>query len=429
MGSFTDRLKHSWNVFRNPQEEEPRYDYNVGSYDRGGRSSSSSRFVTDRTTLASIYNRISVDVASIRMLHVRTDDNDRFTAEIDSGLNTCLTVEANIDQAARAFRQDMALTLLEIGCIAVVPVETSLNPNLTGGYDIKSLRVGTITSWYPKQIRTRVYDENVGERREIVIDKRVAAITENPFYSVMNEPNSTLQRLNRKLSYLDIIDKQSSAGKLDIIIQLPYVIKSESRRESAEKRRLALESQLKDSQYGIGYTDATEKITQLNRAAENQLLAQVQFLNEQLYTELGLTNEIMNGTADETAMRNYFSRTVEPILAALTEAMNRTFLTKTARAQNQTIMYFQDMFRLVPISQIAEIADKFTRNEILTSNEVRGLIGFRPAKDPGADELRNKNIPEAVPPTTDPEAPQPTTETETEPVPEKVPEGDNQHGS
>jgi len=420
--TIRDRIKHAFNVFTG--RDDPAY-YDYGQSNATGRSSrASNRFSSERTIVASIYNRISVDVASINLIHARVDENDRFVEEIDSGLNSCLNVEANIDQAARAFKQDLALTLFEQGTLAIVPVDTSINPSLSAGYDIKTMRVGAIVGWYPQHVRVRVYDERNGEKQELVLSKAQVAIVENPFYLVMNEPNSTLQRLIRKLSYLDAIDKQSSSGKLDIIIQLPYVIKSQARAEQAEKRRKDIEVQLEGSQYGIAYTDGTEKITQLNRPAENNLLKQVQYLTEQLYAELGITKEVMDGTADEKTMLNYYNRTVEPVLAALSEAMARTFLTKTARTQKQTIMYFRDPFKLVPISDIAEIADKFTRNEIMSSNEVRGLIGMRPSSDPAADELRNKNIPEPVPPT-EPVQPVPTQDTETA----TIPEGDSQNGS
>jgi hypothetical protein len=358
-------------------------------------------------------------------MHVRVDENQQYLEPIDSGLSRCLTIEANIDQAARAFRQDLVLTLFEQGVLAAVPVETSINPDLSTGYDIKTMRVGTIVAWHPQHVRVRLYDDRTGERKEVVVDKKTVAVVENPFYSVMNEPNSTLQRLTRKLSYLDAIDKQSSSGKLDIIIQLPYVIKSEARREQAELRRKMIEDQLSGSQYGIAYTDGTEKITQLNRAAENNLLKQVQFLTDQLYSELGITKEVMDGTADPQTMLNYYNRTVEPVLAAISEAMTRAFLSKTAITQGQTLMYIRDPFKLVEVSSIADIADKFTRNEILSSNEVRGLIGFKPSSDPAADELRNKNIPEAevvVPP-----EPKQVTETVEEPL--IVSEGDSQNGS
>jgi putative sterol carrier protein len=332
------------------------------------------------------------------MRHVRTDDQKRYLEDIDSGLNSCLTLEANIDQAARAFRQDIAMTLFDRGVAAIVPVDTSINPEQSGGFDILTLRVGEVVTWYPNHVRVSLYNIDTGAREEITLAKSAVAIVENPLYSVMNEPNSTLQRLLHKLNLLDVIDDQSASGKLDLIIQLPYVIKSEARRQQAEQRRKDIEFQLKGSQYGIAYTDGTEKITQLNRPAENNLMAQIEYLTGMLYGQLGLTEEVMNGTADEKAMLNYWNRTIEPILTAIVEAMRRSFLTKTARSQKQTVMYFRDPFRLVPIENIAEIADKFTRNEILTSNEIRQVVGIAPSKDPKADKLQNSNMPQTVTP-------------------------------
>jgi len=394
MANIGARLKHAWNAWTN-QEANPNQFYNVGaSY--GTQPSRTRLYISnERSIISAIYTRLSVDVASNTILHVRLDGNKRFVEEIDSGLNSCLTLEANLDQGARAFRQDMAMTLFEKGVIALVPVDTSINPMQNGSYDIKSLRVGEIVEWYPKHVRVNLYNENKGQRDELVLEKRFVAIVENPLYSVMNEPNSTLQRLIRKLGLLDAVDEASSSGKLDLIIQLPYVIKSEARKQQAEQRRKDIEFQLKGSQYGIAYTDGTEKITQLNRPAENNLLKQVEYLTNMLYGQLGLTPEILNGTADEKAMLNYNNRTIEPVLAAITEAMKRTFLTKTGRAQGQSIEYFSDPFRLVPLNDLAELADKFTRNEILTSNEIRQIIRFKPANDPKADELRNSNMPQS----------------------------------
>jgi hypothetical protein len=331
------------------------------------------------------------------MRHVRLDDQKRYVEDIDSGLNNCLTVEANIDQAARAFRQDVALTLFDKGVVALVPTDTTINPEMSGGFDILTLRVGEVVTWYPYHVRVSVYNERTANRQEITLHKSSVAILENPLYTVMNEPNSTLQRLLHKLNLLDAIDEQSASGKLDIIIQLPYVIKSEARRQQAEQRRADIEFQLKGSQYGIAYTDGTEKITQLNRPAENNLMNQVEFLTEMLYGQLGLTEEVMNGTADEKAMLNYWNRTIEPVLTAMTEAMRRTFLTKTARTQKQDVQFFRDPFRLVPVENIAEIADKFTRNEIMTSNEIRQVVGLAPHQDPKADKLINSNMPAANP--------------------------------
>jgi hypothetical protein len=346
------------------------------------------------------------------MRHVRLDDDGRYIEDIDSGLNSCLTLEANIDQSARALRQDSIMTMLDKGVSATLPIDTTVNPNRSGGYDIQTMRVGEVTAWYPQHVTVSVYNEQVGIRQEITVDKRTVSIVENPLYAVMNSPNSTLQRLMRKLNLLDAIDEQSGSGRLDLIIQLPYVIKSEARKQQAEQRRLDIEAQLKGSQYGIAYTDGTEKITQLNRPAENNLLKQVEYLTEMLYSQLGLTVEVMNGTADEAAMLNYYSRTIEPIVEAHAENMRRKFLTKTARTQKQSIMYFRDPFKLVPISQIAEIGDKFTRNEIMTSNEIRGVVGLKPNKDPKADKLINSNMPA---PTSD--QPQPTAPPKLQAVP------------
>lgn len=396
MAGIGSVLKHAWNVFSN-QDLEYRAPYT--SY-QGGLSYGSSRpdrtrlrVANDRSIISSIYTRLSIDVASIDMRHVRLDDQDRYLEDIDSGLNNCLTLEANLDQAARALRQDIALTLFDSGCAVVVPVDTSLNPIESGGYDILTLRVGTVCEWYPNYVKVSLYNETVGYRQEIILPKSQVAIIENPLYSVMNEPNSTLQRLFHKLNLLDAVDEQSASGKLDLIIQLPYVIKSEARRQQAEQRRKDIEFQLKGSQYGIAYTDGTEKITQLNRPVENNLMSQVEFLTTMLYGQLGLTDEVMNGTADETAMLNYWNRTIEPILNATVEEFRRKFLTKTARTQKQSVLYFRDAFKLVPIANIAEIADKFTRNEIMTSNEFRQVIGMKPHLDPKADQLINANMP------------------------------------
>lgn len=399
MARIRDRLAHAWNVFVDREEKED-YNYQSAFSYAGGMSStrySRTSVPGDQRITDSVYNRIAVDVSAILFSHVRTDENDRYLEQIASDLNYCLTVEANIDQAAAAFKLDMAMTLMQVGCIAVVPVDTTLNPAQTAGFDIRTMRVGRITEWKPQHVRVKLLDDRTGEHKEVILGKRSCAIMENPFYSVMNETNSTFQRLQRKLAYLDAVDKQSSSGKLDIIIQLPYVLRNQAKKDAAVERRMEIENQLANSQYGIAYTDATEKVIQLNRPAENNLLKQVQYLQEMLYSELGITKEIMNGTADEKAMLNYFNRTVEPIVVCIQQAMIRSFLSKTARTQHQTIMYFRDPFKLVPINSIADIADKFTRNEILSSNEVRGLIGFKPSKDPSADELRNKNIPEPVP--------------------------------
>lgn len=412
MARFGETLRHAWNVFTSNQyrqDQKRNSPWPVqpvpspGPAEPFGPSYGTRpdrvrlRIPNERSLISSIYTRLSIDVASVTMRHVRLDDNKRYVEDIDSGLNNCLTLEANIDQAARAFRQDVAMTLFDKGVAALVPVDTTVNPERTGGFDITTLRVGEIVAWYPYHVRVNVYNEALLKRQEIVLHKSAVAIVENPLYTVMNEPNSTLQRLLYKLNLLDSIDEQSASGKLDIIIQLPYVIKSEARREQAEQRRKDIEFQLKGSQYGIAYTDGTEKITQLNRPAENNLMAQVEYLTEMLYGQLGLTNEVMNGTADEKAMLNYWNRTIEPVLTSMVEAMRRTFLTKTARTQKQSVMFFRDPFRLVPIENIAEIADKFTRNEIMTSNEIRQVVGLAPHTDPKADRLVNSNMPAANP--------------------------------
>ncbi len=361
----------------------------------------------ERSIISSVYTRLGIDIAAIDIRHVRLDEDRRYSEDIDSGLNNCLTVEANIDQAARAFRQDIAMTLFDRGVAAIVPVDTTTSPLESNAFDIKTLRVGHVTQWYPQHVRVDVYNDKTGRREEVTLEKRFVAIVENPLYSVMNEPNSTLQRLIRKLNLLDTVDEQSSSGKLDMIIQLPYVVKSDTRREQAEQRRKDIEYQLKGSKYGIAYTDGTEKITQLNRPAENNLLKQVEYLTDKLYAELGLTPEVMNGSADEKTMINYNNRTIEPVVAAIIEAMKRTFLSKTARSQRQSIMGFREPFRLIPITDIAEISDKFTRNEIATANEIRTAIGWKPSKDPKADELRNSNMPQPDEQATSPPTQQP----------------------
>lgn len=385
---------HAWNAFSNWEQRSPNLSQQYGITQSFRPDRNTLRITNERSIIASILTRMAMDVASIDLLHVRLDDDKRFLEEIDSGLNNCLTVEANLDQAARAFRQDIAQTLFDEGVAAIVPVDTTLNPNVTGGYDILTLRVGKITEWMPKHIKVDLYNEEKGKRQQIVIPKKMAAIVENPLYSVMNEPNSTLQRLIRALNTMDTMDEKNAQGKLDLIIQLPYTIKSEARQQQAEKRRKDIEFQLTGSKYGIAYTDATEKVTQLNRPVENNLLQKVEYLTKMLYSQLGLTEEIMSGTADERAMLNYNNRTIEPVVTAIVEAMRRTFLTKTARSQRQSIVATRNPFRLVPVDQIAEIADKFTRNEIMTANEIRSVIGMRPADDPKADELRNSNMPQ-----------------------------------
>lgn len=392
---FKDRLSHAWNAFLNQDPYTRIHSYGGGpSY--GMRPDRTRLNLTnERSIISSIYTRLSIDVAAVSIRHVRLDDNDRYLEDVDSGLNECLNVEANLDQAGRQFRQDIALTLFDKGVAAIVPVDTTLNPEKHGGFDIKSMRVGEVVSWFPRHVTVSLYNEATGRQEQITLDKKAVAIVENPLYSVMNEPNSTLQRIIRKLNLLDLTDENNSSGKLDMIIQLPYVIKSEARRQQAEQRRKDIEFQLKSSKYGIAYTDGTEKITQLNRSVENKLLTQVESLLKMLYAQLGLTEEVMDGTADEKAMINYYNRTVEPILTSISEAMKRTFLTKTARSQKQSIEFFRDPFKLVPMENLAEIADKFTRNEIMSSNEFRQVIRMKPAKDPKADELRNSNMPQS----------------------------------
>ena len=399
MASIIDRVRNSVNAFirADNQPDKFRQDYNQGGYTSYGirPDRSSRRMIQDRSLIASIYTRLSMDVASIPIEHVRVDPNHRkYLATIHSSLNSCLTLEANIDQAARQFRQDIALSLFDEGAIAIVPVDTTEDPEKTDSYDIVTLRVGKIVAWYPYHVRVSVYNERLARREEMVMSKKVVAIVENPFFQVMNEPNGTLQRLMRKLSYLDTIDEQTSSGKLDIIIQLPYTIRDDQRREQAENRRRDMEMQLTGSKYGIAYSDATEKITQLNRPAENNLLTQVEKLTAQLFSQLGLAESIFDGTADEATMLNYQNRTLEPIVSAITEAMERTFLSKTARTQGQAIEYRMDPFRLVPLAQLADLGDKLLRNQILTANEFRAIIGYRPMDDGKSDQLSNPNMPE-----------------------------------
>lgn len=406
MASFKDRLRHSWNAFVSIDETQRIQSFQYGASYGVPPGRVRLNAFNERSIVSSIYTRLGIDVAAVDIRHVRLDENGKYVTDIDSGLGTCLTLEANIDQGARAFRQDAAMTLFDKGVIALVPVDTTLDPSVSGSYDIQSMRVGEVITWYPKHVTVRLYNDTTGQTEDLLLPKKVVAVIENPLYPVMNEPNSTLQRLMRKLSMLDSVDEQSSSGKLDLIIQLPYVIKSEARRQQAENRRKDIEVQLKGSQYGIAYTDGTEKITQLNRPAENNLMKQVEYLTNMLYGQLGLTEEVFNGTADEAVMLNYYSRTIEPVLAALTEGMRRTFLTKTARSQLQSIIYIRDPFKLVAVKDMAEIADKFTRNEVLSPNEVRPILGFKPVSDPKADELRNRNLPEPVP--VPPPAPTPT---------------------
>lgn len=388
---FGSRLKHAWNAFTN-KDPTTEFIRNIGTgyYRRPDR-----QYMTqgnERSIVTAVYNRIGIDVAAVDIKHVRLDENGRFVEEIKSNLNECLTVEANIDQTGRAFIQDAAMSLVDEGCIAIVPVDTTLNPELTGAYDICTMRVGKITQWYPKQVKVRLYNDRTGEKEEVTLPKSMVAIVENPLYATMNEPNSTLKRLIRKLNLLDVVDQQSGSGKLDLIIQLPYVIKTPKRQEQAEERRRLIEEQLSGSKYGIAYTDGTERITQLNRPVENNLLKQIEYLTSMLYGQLGITQSVMDGTADEKTMLNYHNRTIEPILSAITDEMKRKFLTKTARSQMQSIEFYRDPFRLVPVNEIAEIADKFTRNEIMSKNEFRQVIGMKPSDDPKADMLINSNI-------------------------------------
>lgn len=389
--SFGSRLKHAWNVFTgniqiNYRDLGMSYSYRA---DRPRMSRGN-----ERSIVTSVYNRIALDVAALNVQHVRLDKNGRFISVIDDGLNNCLTLEANVDQTARSFIQDVVISMFDEGSVAIVPVDTTTDPNVSGSYDIQSLRVGQILDWYPQYIRARVYNEQTGRKEDIVVPKSAVAIVENPLYAVINEPNSTMQRLIRKLNLLDVIDEQSGSGKLDLIIQLPYVIKTEARRQQAENRRKDIENQLSGSKYGIAYTDGTEHITQLNRSVNNNLMSQIEYLTSMLYSQLGITQSILDGTADEKTMLNYNNRTIEPIISAIVDEMKRKFLTKTARSQRQSISFFRDPFKLVPVNEIAEIADKFTRNEIMTSNEIRQVVGMKPSDDPRADELRNKNLSE-----------------------------------
>lgn len=390
MENVWNRLKHAWSIFKN---KDPTYsDY--GQIGAGyGIRPDRVRFSrgAERSIVTSVYNRIAMDAAAIEVRHVRMDENDRFTEVIKSRLNNCLSIEANRDQTGRAFLQDAVMSMLDEGCVAIVPVDTTFNPKITDSYDIQTLRTGKILQWYPRHIFVRLYNEDTGEKEDVLLPKSMCAIVENPLYSVMNEPNGTMQRLIRKLNLLDVIDEHNSSGKLDLIVQLPYVIKSDARKEQAEKRKQSIEEQL-TGKYGIAYTDGTEKIIQLNRPVENNLMGQIEYLTNMLYSQLGMTQTILDGTADDKTMLNYYNRTIEPILSAIVDEMTRKFLTKTARSQRQAITFFRDPFRLVPVNDISEIADKFTRNEIMTSNEIRQVIGFKPSDDPNADELRNKNL-------------------------------------
>ena len=387
---FMDRIQRGWNAFRNRDPTIDFRDTGMAYYYRPDRPRFSRG--NERSITTSVLNRIALDVSSIDIFHVRLDENGRFLSTVDSGLNNCLTLSANADQTGRAFKQDAVMSMLDEGCVALVPVDTSTDPNKTDSYEIETMRVGKIIQWRPQHVQIRLYNEQTGKKDEIWLPKRSVAIIENPLYAVMNEPNSTMQRLIRKLALLDVTDEQTASGKLDLIIQLPYVVKTEARRQQAETRRKDIEMQLAGSKYGIAYTDGTEKITQLNRSVENNLMKQVEYLTNQLYSQLGITQAILDGTADDKTMLNYYNRTIEPIVAAIVDEMKRKFLTKTARTQHQSIQFFRDPFRLVPVNDIAEIADKFTRNEIMTSNEIRQIVGMKPSDDPKADELRNSNI-------------------------------------
>ena len=392
-----DRLKHAWNTFNN---RDPTEQYrNVGS----GYSSRPDRVGfsrgNEKSLVTSVYNRIALDVAALSVQHVRVDQNGRFKEQILSGLNTCLTLDANIDQTGRAFIQDVVMSMLDEGCVAIVPTDTTINPKISTSYEIQKLRTGKILEWYPLHVRVRIHNEATGNKEDLLLPKSLVAIVENPLYAVINEPNSTMKRLVYKLNMLDAVDEQSSSGKLDLIIQLPYVVKTEARREQAEIRRKDLEFQLSGSKYGIGYTDGTERITQLNRPIENNLMKQIEYLTSMLYSQLGITQAILDGSADEKTMLNYYNRTSEPIMSAIIDEMKRKFLTKTAMSQGQSIFMFREPFKLVPVSSLSEIADKFTRNEIMSANEIRQVIGMRPSGDPNSDVLRNKNLnaPETAP--------------------------------
>lgn len=403
------RLLHAWNAFRSQENDRAAAYQGMGTVSYHPPARTRLRISNERSIISSVYTRLSIDVASIDIRHIRLDEEGRYLEDIASGLHRCLTLEANLDQVAIQFKQDIALTLFDQGVAAIVPVDTTLDPSM-GSFDIKTLRVGEIKAWHPKHVRVSVYNEEKGYREELTLEKRYVAIIENPLYSVMNEPNSTLQRLIRKLNLLDVVDEQSSSGKLDIIIQLPYAIKSEARRKQAQQRREDMEAQLMGSKYGVAYSDATEKIVQLNRPAENNLLKQVEYLTAMLYAQLGLTPSVMDGTADEKTMLNYMNRTIEPILTAMIQAMTRTFLTKTAQTQRQAIGYFRNPLKLVPLSELAEIADVLIRGEVAAANDIRVAIGWKPSKDPKADQLRNPSMPEEDKAPSEPTKPQPSEE-------------------
>lgn len=383
------RLKHAWNAFLN--RDPPGSEYHGGGYSYRPDRMRFSRG-SERTIINAINNRISLDASSIKINHVKLDENNRFDSIIDSGLNYCLTTEANADQTGRGLIQDIVMTFLEEGVAAVIPEKTNFDPRYSNSYEIYSMRVGVPVEWYSDRVRVRVFNELTGQREEITFPKKMVALIENPFYSVMNAPNSTMQQLVRKLALLDVVDEQAGSGKLDMIIQLPYVIKTDARKKQANERREEIEKQLSGSKYGIAYTDGTERIVQLNRSLENNILKSIEYLTNMVYSQLGVTQEILNGTADEKTMNNYMNRIIEPVVSAIADEFNRKFLTKTARTQGQSIMCFHDPFRLAPVSMIAEMADKFTRNEIMTPNEIRQIIGMKPSKDPKSDQLVNRNI-------------------------------------
>ena len=413
---FSDRLQHAWNAFMNRDPTEHYRDLGTGYGVRPDRPRLSRG--NERSIVTAVYNRIALDAADIDILHVKLDEEGRYISTINSGLNTCLTLEANIDQSAKAFIQDVVMSMLDEGCVAIVPIDTDKDPTVTGSYDIDTMRTGKIIEWFPAHVRLSVYNDRKGQREEVTVPKSMVAIVENPLYAIINEPNSTMQRLIRKLNLLDVIDEQSGSGKLDLIIQLPYVIKTEARRQQAENRRKDIETQLSGSKYGIAYTDGTERITQLNRPAENNLMKQIEYLTSMLYSQLGITQSILDGTADEETMHNYYNRTIKPIVTAIVDEMKRKFLTKTARTQMQSIVCFRDPFKLVPLTKLVDVADTFTRNEIMSSNEVRQIIGRKPSTDPAADELRNKNLNSS----TESEA-APTEETTEENVKEEIQNG------
>ena len=410
------RLKRAWNAFLNRDPTNHRRDLGFGYYYRPDRPRLSRG--NERSIVTSVYNRIALDVAQITIQHCKLDEDGRFASVVKSKLNDCLNLEANIDQTNRAFIQDVVMSMLDEGSVAIVPVDTTSDPNITDSYDIETMRTGKILQWYPQHVKVSVYNDRIGEREEIIVPKKTVAIIENPLFAVVNEPNSTMQRLIRKLILLDAIDEQSGSGKLDVIIQLPYVIKSEARRQQAEERRKEIEMQLSGSKYGIAYADGTERITQLNRPVENNLMKQIEYLTSMAYAQLGITQTILDGTADEQTLLNYFDRTVEPIVSAIVDEMKRKFLTKTARTQNQSIMYFRNLFKIVPVDKLAEIADKMTRNEIMTKNEFRPIIGLKPSDDPKADMLLNSNISQTAE----------TIKQINEPVKNEEKEGENKNG-